>query len=70
MKIQYLLVFSVNDKLKIWNLSLRVLIVSLYQLHDGNTLAEIKGFLIAMKQTTASIIKTSIMTLLHKVRIL
>ncbi|XP_019476461.1 kinetochore-associated protein 1 [Meleagris gallopavo] len=37
------------------------------KLHDGNTLAEIKGFLIAMKQTTASIITTSIMTLLHKV---
>uniref|UniRef100_A0A8C3LFC5 Kinetochore associated 1 n=1 Tax=Chrysolophus pictus TaxID=9089 RepID=A0A8C3LFC5_CHRPC len=37
------------------------------KLHDGNTLAEIKGFLIAMKQTTASIITTTIMTLLHKV---
>eukprot|EP00076_Gallus_gallus_P045910 XP_025011448.1 kinetochore-associated protein 1 isoform X3 [Gallus gallus] len=37
------------------------------KLHDGNIQAETKSFLIAMKQTTASIITTSIMTLLHKV---
>ncbi|OXB64145.1 hypothetical protein ASZ78_002075 [Callipepla squamata] len=37
------------------------------KLHDGNTLAETKSFLIAMKQKSASAIMTTIMTLLHKV---
>ncbi|XP_055565612.1 kinetochore-associated protein 1 [Falco cherrug] len=37
------------------------------KLHDGNTIAETKSFLVAMKQKCTSVILTTILTLLHKV---
>ncbi|NWV05115.1 KNTC1 protein, partial [Ptilonorhynchus violaceus] len=37
------------------------------KLHNGNTLTETKSFIIAMKEKTTSLMRTTILTLLHKV---